>query len=148
MSGWSIMEGVFDVPTAITDTSPEEWIFNWETHGKKTSGCSDPQKLALYKRGKAMRDWWFEEKGELKRLLRGLYAPEEFAGFLMPDCFFELFERYPITALVRQIHDSHYSQENFESDMRYRAMGLDPERDGYRVFAHAVAGQIPRFASE
>jgi hypothetical protein len=136
MSGWAIMEGsVMSVSKAITSVSPEEAIFRWETYGETIEGSTDPIKLALYKRGKAMRDWWFQEKGEGQRLCYGctMFLPEETVEFFMPDCFFELFGRYPITALVRHFYDNQYSAEDFYSDMRYREAGLDPEQGGYRV---------------
>lgn len=136
MSGWAAMEsGVMIVSKAVTSMSPEEAIFRWETYGENIEGSTDPNQLALYKRGKAMRDWWFQEKGEWQRLCNGrsMFLPEEMAEFFLPDCFFDLFDRYPITALVRHFYDNRYSTDDFDSDMRYRAMGLDPEQDGYRV---------------
>lgn len=137
MSGWAVMESqVMGVSRIITTTTPEEAIFRWETYGEELKGSTDPSKLALYKRGKAMRDWWFKEKGEWSRLClaRTMFLPEEMSEFLMPDCFFELFGRYPITAFVRQFYDNKYTEENFKKDMRYRSLGLDPEQDGYRIF--------------
>jgi hypothetical protein len=137
MSGWSAMEkGVMSVSKTVTTMSPEEAIFRWETHGESIEGSTDPARLILYKRGKAMRDWWFKEKGEWARLCSGrtLFFPEETMEFLMPVCFFELFGRFPITAWVRWFYDNQYSQTDFESDMRYRSIGLDPEQGGYRVF--------------
>jgi hypothetical protein len=143
MSGWAAMEGgVMIVSKAVTSMSPEEAIFRWETYGENIEGSTDPNKLAFYKRGKAMRDWWFQEKGEWQRLCNGrsMFLPEEMAEFFVPDCFFELFGRYPITALVRHFYDNRYSTDDFDSDMRYRAMGLDPEQDGYRVFRESLKG--------
>jgi hypothetical protein len=137
MSGWAAMEkGVMGVSQTVTTMSPEEAIFRWETHGESIEGSTDPTRLTLYKRGKAMRDWWFKEKGEWARLYNGhtMIFPEEMAEFFMPDCFFELFGRFPITALVRQFYDNGYSQTDFDSDMRYRSIGLDPEQGGYRIF--------------
>jgi hypothetical protein len=137
MSGWETMEGgVMHTTNIVTSMPPEEAIFRWETYGETIKGSADPYKLAVYKRGKAMRDWWFQEKGEFTRLCNGctMFLPEEMAEFLMPDCFYELFNRYPITALVRHFYDNGYTVINFDRDMQYRAVGLDPEQGGYRVF--------------
>ena len=145
MSGWATMEsGVMSTTNTVIPMSPEEAIFRWETYGESIEGSADPPKLAIYKRGKAMRDWWFQEKGEWLRLCNGrtMFVPEEMAEFFMPDCFFELFDRYPITALVRYFYDNQYSVSDFDSDMRYRAMGLDPEQGGYRVFRE-LKGIVP-----
>lgn len=127
---------VLSIPELITDISPEEWMFRWETHGEMLSGCSRPEQLRRYKRGKAMRDWWFKETGDWGRLVDGrtLFLPEEMLEFLVPGCFYELFSRWPITALARQFYDNGYTQSDYENDMKYRAMGLDPEQGGYRVF--------------
>ena len=117
----------------VSSITPEQWMSRWESRGVVELGCSDPELLSRYKRGKAMRDWWFKEKGELSRL-GSWFMPEEFLGFLMPECFCELFGRWPITCIVRSLYDEHYSDDEYKSDMHHREMGFDHERDGYRCF--------------
>ena len=120
MTGWVIMEDrVLGVPKVVTSMSPEEAILRWESHGERIEGSTDPAKLGLYKRGKAMRDWWTHELGVWERLAsRSMFFPEELTEFFMPDCFFELFKRYPIAPWVRHFYDNQYSLADFEKDIR------------------------------
>ena len=113
------MDRVMGVPKVVTSMSPEEAIFRWESRGERIEGSTDPVKLALYKRGKLMRDWWTKELGEWARLgSRSMFFPEELTEFFMPDCFLELFDRYPITFWVRHFYDNRYSLVDFEKDIR------------------------------
>lgn len=117
--------------TIDASISPEEWMFEYETHGKELAGSSDPRLLEQYNTGKAMRDWWTKEIGWWKK--NCVFVPEEFTKFLRPECFVELFRKYPATHLVRYFYDNDYDEDHLSIDLYYRVIGLDRERGGWRV---------------
>lgn len=132
--GMAAMESLVTlvVPTSPDGVSAEDCLWEYETHGRKVS-CCEPQLLSTLRRGKANRDWWTKEIGWWTRHCGSLYLPEEFLPHLTPEAFFQLFKRYPITAVVRSLMDNYYSDTQYQDDMRLRELGLDRERDGVRV---------------
>jgi hypothetical protein len=105
-------------------TPPEEIIFARETHGICTAeGCSDPELLSTYERGKAMRDYWTKEIGWWKKW--AAFLPEDFLVHLTDECFYEIFGRYPILEIVRFRYDNHYTYTAFRADMWIRALEHD-----------------------
>ena len=93
---------------------------------------SEPQGVTPLRRGKAMRDFWTKEVGWWNKNAR--YCPEEFLDALTPDCFYELFQRYPITPLVRYWHDNHYSTWMFRYEMWERARGRERLQKGWELY--------------
>ena len=114
----------------LGNTAAEEIIFERETHGTCSAvGCSHPQLLAQYERGKANRDWWFKEKGWWNK--NASYVPEDFLVHLTDECFFELFGRFPIPEIVRRKYDNHYSSIAFTMDMKIKLMIFEGKLIGY-----------------
>ena len=102
------------------------------------SKCSTRMKISqppydgLLERGKAMRDFWTKEVGWWNK--SAVYCAEEFLDALMPDCFCELFGRYPITPLVRYWHDNRYSIRMFRYEMWERARGRERLQEGWTIY--------------
>lgn len=122
-------------PKATCGVTVGEHYFSTDWHPGE--GCSNPALLARYKRGKAMKDWWTKENGENARI-GATFIPEEHLIHLMPDCFFELFGRYPITPIVRQLYDNSYPYEHddlpsFLGDMHKRELGIDRTQTGWEI---------------
>ena len=97
--------------------SPEEIIFERETHGKvSATDCSDFSLLSQYDRGKANRDWWYKEIGWWTK--HAEFVPEEFLIHLTPECFIEVFGRPPRVHPVRYCYDNFYSEEEWKRDAK------------------------------
>ena len=108
--------------------SAAECLYEFETYGRTLPVCSQPNLLACYRRGKAMRDWWTKEIGWWRK--QAVFIEEEFLSHLLPKCFEELFGNWPRSHLVREIFDNHYS--TFTEDQCMRWLGLEREANGWR----------------
>ena len=112
--------------------SPEEYFLNVDSYNKHPEeGCKDPILYIKYRTGKLNRDWWFKHLGDLKRE-KSILLDEDYLVFLNPDCFCDLFGRWPRTHLVRWIYDNNYSRDMLDRDIKLVRLGFEKEQDGYR----------------
>lgn len=86
----------------------------YESRGTNIGKCGEPNLLARYWRGKMMRDWWTKQKGWWDK--NAIYMPEEWLRWLGPLPFIDLFDRAPISRLVRYYYDNHYQTWEFRLD--------------------------------
>jgi len=125
------------IPFSSDGPSAAEWILSFESLTKTFATCSEPDLALTYRRGKANRDWWNKDIGWWNREAAA-YFQEEFLSHLNPECFAELFGRWPRTHMARKLHDNDYSQQDFESDAeRFFTLGLEREQCGWRYLGGA-----------
>ena len=128
-----------DIATAAHIAGDPAWMvmFQKETYGRQVEAVPIYENLLfmLYARGKAMRDWWSKEKGWWDK--EAVYLPEDFLCHLMPDCFYELFGRYPITEIVRLKYDNRYSDLAWRMDNWIKSLIYDGKLVGHeRNYRH------------
>ena len=120
------------LPTLIftkEGVSAEEAVFTYESHGKLLNIKHTDEVLAIdYFFGKSNKDWWFQEKGWWDKY--SAYTPEEFLTHLTPECFFQLFSRFPSVHLTRLVYDNNYTEKQFEIDSTRYFKGLETVRGG------------------
>ena len=96
-------------------------------------GCREPELYSQYRLGKLNWDWWTKEIGSRDKSGEYPYVREEFLDHLTPECFEELFKRYPRTHLVRWFFDNDYTPDMFREDSeRLFNHGFEREPGGFR----------------